>query len=164
MDRRELERLFRTYSGSVFRRASAILGDRDAANDVTSEVFLKIMNRPDELSKLDSPMAWLYRVTTNLCLKRRRDSARRRRILGLRLVSDAPPSDLPADVALTVHRLLELVPDELHELAIYYYVDRMSQEEISKLVGLPRRTVGYRLEQFRVAALSSDVSEERISS
>jgi RNA polymerase sigma-70 factor, ECF subfamily len=164
MNTKDLEGMFRAYKGSVLRRATAILGDRDAANDVTSEVFLKVMSRRDEMLKLESPMAWLYRVTTNLCLKRQRDSARRRRILGVRVTSDPVPVDLPADVALTVHRLLEVVPEELHELAIYYFVDRMSQEEISQLLGIPRRTVGYRLEQFRVAVLSHDPPRERVSS
>jgi RNA polymerase sigma-70 factor (ECF subfamily) len=166
MDKMDVDGLFRAYRGSVFRRARSILGDPDAANDVTSEVFLKATSLGSGLAKLDSPMAWLYRVTTNLCLKRRRDSARRRQALGARLVPAAPPpsSDLPIDAALTVQKLLDSVPEELHELAIYYYVDRMSQEEISKMVGMPRRTVSYRLEQFRVAALAGDGAERRASS
>jgi len=48
-----------------------------------------------------------------------------------------------------VRTLMRHVPTDLQEIAIYYFVDHMSQDEIALMVGLPRRTVGYRLEQFR---------------
>ena len=64
---------------------------------------------------------------------------------------------IPAtDTALTIQALLRDVPDDLQELAIYYFVDDMSQEEIAELTGIPRRTVGYRLEQFRARAQAAD--------
>jgi RNA polymerase sigma-70 factor (ECF subfamily) len=156
MDSKQVEGLFRAYRGSVHRRASAILADKDMAQDVTQEVFLKVLNRVDDFLQLESPMAWLYRVTTNVCLKRLRDASRRRRILGMRAEIPSTATDLPADAALTVHKLLCAVPEKLQEVAVYYYVDQMSQEEISTIMEMPRRTVSYRLEQFRVAMLTDD--------
>ena len=49
MEREELERLFRRYSATVFRRAHAILGDTDAARDATQDVFLRAMRSSAEL-------------------------------------------------------------------------------------------------------------------
>ena len=72
-----MDDLFRRYSASVFRRARAILGDGDAAKDATQEVFLRAMNAQAEFAAVRSPVAWLYRVTTNLCLTRIRDAERR---------------------------------------------------------------------------------------
>jgi RNA polymerase sigma-70 factor (ECF subfamily) len=164
MDPKRLDELFRAYKGTVYRRACAILADKESAWDVTQEVFMKAMNMGDEFLKVASPMAWLYRVTTNLCLKIVRDSGRRRKILGEQRPIAAPATDLPVDVALTLHKMLSRVPEDLQEVAVYYYVDRMTQEEISDLLDMPRRTVSYRLEQFRAAALSHDLLTQRASS
>ena len=46
------------------------------------------------------------------------------------------------------------------EIAVYYFVDQMSQDEIALLTSIPRRTVGYRLEQFRARALAVVREEE----
>jgi len=144
-----LDEFFRRYSSGVLRRANAILGDRDAAKDVMQEVFLRVLKARAEWASAASPVAWLYRVTTNLCLRRLRDSARHRRILRTFLSPTPLPSEQPIDSALTVQALMRHVPSDLQEIAIYYFVDHMSQDEIALMVGLPRRTVGYRLEQFR---------------
>jgi len=163
VDREEVESLFRRYSRSVFRRARAILGDGDAAKDATQEVFLRAIRADGELLASASPIAWLYRVTTNLCLTRLRDSSRRHLILS-RALPMAPSAVQPTvDIALTVQALLRDVPEELQEIAVCYFIDNMSQDEIAELVGLPRRTVGYRLEQFRSRALEGSGDKELAS-
>jgi RNA polymerase sigma-70 factor (ECF subfamily) len=145
----ELEDLFRRYSSSVFRRARAILGDGEAAQDATQEVFLRAMNAGGELAKVSSPIAWLYRVTTNLCITRIRETERRSVLLRQSQPSTVATPEPRVDVALTVRAVLREVPDELQEIAVFYFVDHMSQDEIADLVGLPRRTISYRLQQFR---------------
>jgi len=145
------EMLFRRYHPSVLRRAAAILRDREAAEDAVQEVFLKAMSSPLEWRELASPVAWLYRVTTNLCLNWLCDVARRRRLLAA-----SPPvgRDAPGDTPIVVRTVLRNVPPAVQEIAIYHFVHEMIQTEISEFLGIPRRTVGYRLEQFRSAALS----------
>jgi RNA polymerase sigma-70 factor (ECF subfamily) len=151
-----LEDLYKRYSRSVFRRASALLGDRDSAKDVMQEVFLRAFEARAEFTAAASPLAWLYRVTTNNCLNRLRDARRRRTILGRNFVAEASGVTPTADAALTVRALLGNLPEEVQEIAIYYFVDQMSQEEIATLLAMPRRTIGYRLEQFRALARAQD--------
>ena len=147
-----LDELYRRYSRSVFRRASGLMNDGDAAKDVMQEVFLRAFEARAEFTAAASPLSWLYRITTNLCLNRLRDARRRRTILARNLSADEPAAGPTTDAALTVRALLGTLPDEVQEIAIYYFVDQMSQEEIATLLSMPRRTVGYRLEQFRVLA------------
>jgi RNA polymerase sigma-70 factor (ECF subfamily) len=142
----ELERLYQQYGALVFRRARRLLGDEQRAKDVCQEVFLRLWRYRPTFVEV-APVTWLYRVTTNLCLNQVRDE-RRRNDLGTRLGqggdSEHPPSpELPAAL------LLRGVPEPLQAIAIYYYVDRMSQDEIAEVLGVAQRTVSNRLKQFR---------------
>jgi RNA polymerase sigma factor (sigma-70 family) len=167
----ELESLFRLYGRHVLRRANAILGDGDAAKDVAQEVFARALRARASLPNAAASVGWLYRITTNLCLSGMRDRNRRRQILDRWAPRAANPTFTPAtDEALTVRALLRDVPIELQEIAVHYFVDDMSQAEIAELTGIPRRTVGYRLEQFRTRvqaveaapALVVDVAEPQV--
>jgi RNA polymerase sigma-70 factor (ECF subfamily) len=143
-----LARLYGRYSGAVLRRATAMLSDRDAGMDIMQEVFLRALGSRAEFMAARTPLAWLYRVTTNLCLNRLRDARRRRDLLQQVTPCEESSTGPVGEQALTLEMLMVKVPPALQEIAVYYYVDHMSQEEISAMLSVPRRTVGYRLEQF----------------
>lgn len=73
----ELERLFRLYNAPLVRYLTRRLGDRDWAEEVAQEVFLRAL-RQDSLS---SERSWLFAVATNLVRDEARRSARQRRHL-----------------------------------------------------------------------------------
>src|SRR3954451_6647424 len=161
MDRNFLEELYRRYSRSVFRRACLLMDNRDAGKDVMQEVFLRAFEARAEFTAAASPLGWLYRVTTTISLNRLRDARRRRDVLK-RTWTGEPAAPSTTETALTVRALLDQVPEDTQEMAIHYFVDQMSQDEIALLMSIPRRTIGYRLEQFRakvVAAVRADRGE-----
>jgi RNA polymerase sigma-70 factor (ECF subfamily) len=131
------------------------MGDREDAKDVMQEVFLRAFKAYAEFTGTASPLSWLYRITTNICLNRLRDTGRRRQILDQAFSGDEPASGTSQDAALTVRALLGQVPEDVQEIAVYYFVDQMSQDEIASLLEIPRRTIGYRLEQFRSLTLAA---------
>jgi RNA polymerase sigma-70 factor (ECF subfamily) len=154
IDRQELEALYRKYGPLVRRRARGILGDDAEAQDALQEVFVRVIRAMGEFRRQSQPSTWLYRITTNLCLNRIRDSRRRRDHLE-RLGEDERVHSRPAqpqEARVILQRLLPGLDDELAEIAVYYYVDEMDQVEISRLLGVSRRTIGYRLERFRALA------------
>ena len=55
--------------------------------------------------------------------------------------------------------VLSRVPDELQEIAIYFFLDELTYDEIAALTGLSARTVCSRLTTFRdlISRLSADV-------
>jgi RNA polymerase sigma-70 factor (ECF subfamily) len=130
----------------VLRRARWMLRDEQAARDALHDVFLRVLQA--DRSGLDhpAPAAWLYRVTTNYCLNVLRDRARRTK-LEARMID--PPVPTTSDARIQLTQILRHVRPELQEIAIYYLIDEMKHEEIATVLGVSRRTIGYRLEAFR---------------
>jgi RNA polymerase sigma-70 factor (ECF subfamily) len=158
-----LAEIYAQYGRSVYRRALCLLGDEAAAQDATHEVFLRMMKAGE--TQFDAgPMAWLYRVTTNLCLNSLRDGKRQGAILSRWKPEDAAPivSGDEAEARIAVRRILEQVPSDLQEIAIYYYVDELSHDEIATIVGTSRRTIGNRLAMFH--ALTDELLEKEAQS
>ncbi len=145
-----LEVLYATYGFAVHGRCRYLLGSEDAAWDATQEVFLKAERGRQSFEGRASHHTWLMRIATHHCLNQIR--ARKVRIgRGQVDVADldrhtAQPAT--SEVALTVRGLLDLFDPQTQALAVHYYVDEMSQEEVAVAVGLSVPTVRKRLEQF----------------
>jgi RNA polymerase sigma-70 factor (ECF subfamily) len=150
-----VEVLYRRYGPLVFRRARTLLGTDEAAWDVVQEVFVRALRSQEGFRHEASPTTWLYRITTNYCFNVSRDRTRRQARLAEQPARLAGPSATGGNGQETqrlLAEILEKIPVELCEVAVYYYVDRMNQDEIAATVGTSRKTVGNRLREFRARA------------
>src|ERR1041385_1123529 len=75
----DVERLFRTYHQPLVRYLTRRLGDRDWAEEVAQETFVRALKQETIMSE----RAWLFAVATNLVRDDARKDARRRRHLEL---------------------------------------------------------------------------------
>lgn len=144
----DLEQLYLRHSRSVYRRARELLGDDEAARDATQEVFMRVIRAGQKSRGALTPTAWLYCVTTNFCLNQLRDRKRQ----GALLTRHYVPGDQVAptgETRATVIQILNRVPEELQEIAIYFFLDELTYDEIGRLLGVSRRTVSNRLAAFR---------------
>jgi len=79
-----VERLYAAHKHAVFRLALRYgAGDRAFAEDVTHDVFVRLLRAFHRLDHDEDLGGWLYRVTTNRCLSRLRTEQVRRSVLGL---------------------------------------------------------------------------------
>jgi RNA polymerase sigma-70 factor (ECF subfamily) len=135
--------IYLRYGAVVYRRARRLLGDEQAAKDACHEVFLRVFRSWPELERT-SPVTWLYKVTTNHCLNVIRDEERHRKLLAARAESGETAAETTS-----LSSLLRGFPEELQEIAVYYFVDEMSQDEIARVLGISQRTVSNRIAAFR---------------
>jgi RNA polymerase sigma-70 factor (ECF subfamily) len=100
-------------------------------------------------------LAWLYRVSTNLCLDRLRGQ---RDALHTPLADDIPGLEsgngesrlLDRD---SVRRLLGAVEERTREVVVYLYIDGMTQEEVARVSGMTDRSVRNHVARLRDAAV-----------
>lgn len=152
-----LEEVYRVHGFAVFRRCRRLLGNEAEAKDMVQEVFLKALENPEAFQGRSSASTYLYGVATNLCLNKMRNQSVRSEAWQQAVAAELernPPVDPLDQVAL--QQLVALLLGDADELtcaiAIYHWVDGLSQSEIGDLVGLSRVTINQRLGRLRATA------------
>lgn len=137
--------VYRRYAASVHRRACMLLGDDAEAHEVLHDLFLSLLERPEQFAEGSAVNTFLYSATTHACLNRLRNRRTRERLLRERAVPEhvAPRGD----TLLQVREALARMPAPLAEVAVYAFVDEMSQQEIAAVMGCSRRHVGNLIER-----------------
>lgn len=146
----DLDDIYRRYGPMVERRAQQILGSRDDAAEVLHELFLSLLERPGQLHRARSVRAWLYGATTHACLNRLRDKKSRLRLLEAHAEAQPDRRDEASErlrALAAARQILRQLPDDLAEVAVYYWFDEMTHAEIAEVVGCSRRQVGNLLER-----------------
>ena len=159
MTEAELTIAYTTYGHLVLRRCRRLLRDPTAAEDASQEVFLRLWRYGHAFHLADSKVAWLYRVADRCCL----DRLARRRELSL----DAAPEPQTPDRAAALEdgelvlRYLARFDDALRQIAIYHFLDELTQGEIAAQTGWSRQTVNKKISVLRDHATRMRVELER---
>ena len=137
----QVAEMYRRHAANMFRRACTLLGDEAEAHEVLQDIFVSLLERPDQFAGDSSANTYLYSATTHACLNRIRNRRTRERLNS----SHSPPkaaTPLDAEQQLLLHSALRELPDQVAQVAIYYYVDALTQDEIAQIIGCSRRQVG----------------------
>lgn len=144
--------LYRKFGTAIYSRCRRLLKDDALAEDATQEVFVRVLRHIESAPDDATALAWIYRISTNYCLNQIRDRARQ--------AEPTAPDELPegdGDGAApeaemldrdTAMKLIRRAPEKLQEVAVLYYVDGLEQEQVAKTLGISRRTVINRLQDF----------------
>ena len=148
----DVERLFRTYNTALVRYLTRRLGDRDWAEEVAQETFLRAL-RQDTLA---SERSWLFAVATNLVRDEARKDERRRRHLAIladeeraREMEDPEPSSLErAQEAALARKAVEALA-ERDRLALLMREEGLDYNEIAEALELSPGSIGTTLARAR---------------
>lgn len=117
--------------------------DADAA-DVSQECFLCLATSPPKIQY--SLSGWLHRLATHRSLDHLK-AANRRRDREIRYVREAVVAgkDEQADFMAMVDEAIDALPDDLRLPLIDHFLRQKSHQEVADGLGIPRRTVTYRI-------------------
>ena len=147
----DLDRLFREYHAPLVRYLTRRLGDRDLAEEVAQETFLRAMRH----GPVTSERSWLFAVATNLVRDEARRDARQRRHLELLRAEHVDQTYEPEPT--TLERMQEAAlarraVDALAErdrVALLMKEEGLDYHEIAAALGLSVGSVGTTLSRAR---------------
>lgn len=153
--------LIRLTTGRLFRIAAYMVGDRDEADDLVQETFIRAWGRLEELREPEAVLGWLAGITRNAARDRLRSLRRRGKAMAAERDARAdrepsahrgPDEDLAAaQLGAAVRRAVAALSDKHRVVLLLREVDGMSYEQIAQLLDLPVGTVESRLHRARAA-------------
>jgi RNA polymerase sigma-70 factor (ECF subfamily) len=158
----DFEGIYREYGDAVFRYTLRSVGNRELAEDITSEVFLELYRNRDTVDAVKLP-AWLFTVARNRSVDYWRKAAMEQRYVEQASSSTAAPA---AKVDLQ-----EWLQDEPSLKAIHrtclvmHFVHGMNRLEIAERLGVSETKVKghlqYGLQLLRKAWESAKTGEPK---
>jgi len=164
-DRAAFDMLVRKYQHKVAKLVARFVRDRGEIEDVTQEAFIKAYRAIGGFRGESAFYTWLYRIAVNTA-KNYLDSLGRRppnsdmEVEGAELIESGdglrdqatPERTLLTDeIAATVNRVVEALPEDLRTAITLREIDGLSYEEIAQAMDCPIGTVRSRIFRAREA-------------
>lgn len=154
-----LRKAYEAHSKGLFNLAYRLLSDRQWAEDVLQETYVRAYTRAETFQEGGKVSTWLYRICMNLCY----DHLRARRYRNMASL-DAPISQHGAegpttwsatlesgvpeaarnaedrDAASTVRRFVDQLPEREKAVVVLHQYHDMTFQEIGEVLGLTSRT------------------------
>lgn len=142
--------LYERFATDVLRVSYFYLGDRQKAEDVTQEVFLRLFEKQPVL-KEGSEKSWLLKVALNICRDLWRSAWAKRVILGSKKLELIPAEDrIDQEVEkAALMQAIHALPAEVREVFLLYYYQNQSIEDIAGILDAPAGTIASRLSRGR---------------
>jgi RNA polymerase sigma-70 factor, ECF subfamily len=150
----ELRRIYRETIDALYGFASRRCGgQRELAEDVTQEVWLRAVREWRQKGAPNNPLAWLTTVARNLML----NHLRRREAVSLESVSPAEVLNAlesntvsdSAEIATVVREALTRLPKDEAQLLETFHYDRCKVAQLAEAYGISERAVEGRLRRAR---------------
>jgi RNA polymerase sigma-70 factor (ECF subfamily) len=123
------------------RRARHLLGNEADAREVLHDVFASLLERPGQFSGHSSVMTFLYSMTTHHALGRLRRDRTHERLLEANHDPEGRAVTPAGQARAELREMLLALPHDLATVAVFYYLDEMTQEEIAEAMGCSRQWV-----------------------
>ena len=144
------DELYDRFAGDVLRVCYFYLGNREQAEDVMQDVFLRLYTAAPELQE-GKEKAWLLKVAVNRCRDLWRSSWVKRVVLGSPMFELYPAEDEIGKkteneaIMQAVHSL----PPNFREVVLLHYYQGYGITEIAQMLSLPEGTISSRLSRAR---------------
>lgn len=145
-DSLDLDAVLLAYSDMVYKIALARTGNKNDADDIFQEVFLRLVKHSDKISTEEHLKSWLIRVTINCCKNHFR--AWRNNTVSLSDLNAEPTVEFTHDESDIYQAVLQL-PAKYRDVIHLFYYEELSIKEISAILKRKETTVKSQLSRGR---------------
>ena len=136
-DRRAFERVYRAHVDRVYAICLRMLADRQMAEEVAQDVFVRVWQKLPGFRGESSFSTWLHRVAVNVVLSRRKRAS----VQGARLADDDAVNETPARAVfvgerLDLDRAIAGLPAGARRVFVLHDVEGFTHEEIGEQLGI----------------------------
>jgi RNA polymerase sigma factor (sigma-70 family) len=160
------------YKDMVFTLSLKMLKDREEAEEVSQDTFVKVYQSISKFNGESKFSTWIYKVAFNTCLDRLKKNKRSQPIAGLDEFTEQEAISLMNVLdSIEERERKQMIQDCLHGLPgedsfllTLYYFEEHPLEEIAKIIGINPNNVKIRLYRSRkkLAVLLKDRLEPEI--
>ncbi|WP_240620229.1 sigma-70 family RNA polymerase sigma factor [Peribacillus acanthi] len=131
--------------------------DWNLAEDIVQDVFITCYKEYENIDKIVSFKAWIFRITINKCKDLLKSSIFKRVVSNSNLLKLIKSSELSPEMSImksSVEEFLStcilVLPLKYREVITLYYYEELSIEEISEILKINRNTIKTRLNRARM--------------
>lgn len=141
-----IEELYGKYEHGLLRFAKSLTGDKNEAEDLVQEIFMKAIINIGLISTLPDykVKSWLFKAVKNCFIDKKR-SGRYEVLTGFDDPSYEFFNEPDMDINIMTCEMLSYLPEKSRDIVFKRYFLDMNSEEIGKALSMPSSTVRYHL-------------------
>jgi len=158
--------ILRVFRPRFLRYATRMLGDRDAAEDVAQESFVRALRSIAQCAGPEQLESWMFSILANRCRTALEKRARRERLFARFRAHETETEAIDPPVATIdtttqhVARALEALTPEQREAFLMRHVEELGYDEMARLTGAGVSALKMRVSRAR-ELLRERLMEER---
>lgn len=173
-DRDAFAELVRRYERPLFNFSVRYLRNRDAAQEITQDAFLRVVKRSAEFKHESRFSTWVFAITRNLCIDELRKGKHRNhrsldepltdgqplgeKVDGGKRSSDGERGAATNELRGGILRAVDALPDEQREVFLLRQLGGVPFAEIARMTEVPENTVKSRM-RYALERLQQELSD-----
>ncbi|MEC7769643.1 MAG: sigma-70 family RNA polymerase sigma factor [Bacteroidota bacterium] len=158
-----------SYKDLVFTLSIRMLGNREEAEEVSQDVFIKVYKSLPSFKGDSKLSTWMYRIAYNTCLDRIKKIKKKRMHTELEMVDQIAYADLDTafqkmvrtERSALIGKCLSRLSDEDAGVLTLFYLEEKNLQEMEKVTNLPINTLKVRL--FRARKRLASIMEKSMN-
>lgn len=140
------EQFVRKHYPSIYQYCFLHIHNRDLAEDMTQETFLRFFEAIDTYTELGKTKNYLYSIAGN-CMK---NYYKKKKELLPGEMPDIPEENAGSmELRMDVERAVDRLPEDLKEVTILFFFQGLKQREIAELLNINLPLVKYRIREAK---------------
>lgn len=154
----DLERLINIYQPNVFRTAMGLLHNKEDAEEITQDVFLKVFESLSSFNHKATLSTWIYRVTINTSLNFLKEKKRKRLLVGLSALLGLASKEKQSETIITekeekeaIRKAIQELPEKQRLAFVLTKYEELPQRQVAEIMQISEGAV----EQLLIRARSN---------